>query len=93
MRTLYDRRQKARVRDAFSKVVDRYLGEKWGGVCSAMVREAESGSVPAAEWIRKLLRKGMDRDPTDSSPIIVLRPYPALVAENKSNSGDPGDAP
>jgi hypothetical protein len=60
-RTLYDRRQKGAVREAFAKHVDRYLGDQWGGVCWVMAREAKSGSVPAAEWIRKMLGKGVER--------------------------------
>ncbi len=88
LRTLYDRRQKGAVREAFAKVVDRYLGEEWGGVCGAMVREAKSGSVPAAEWIRKVLGKGVERHEMDSRPTIVLRPHPALMDEDEELEDD-----
>jgi len=53
-----------------------------------MVREAKNGSVPAAEWIRKVLGKGLERHQMDSGTTVVLRPHPCLMDDDEGLEDD-----
>ena len=82
VRGLFKRRQDPRVKRALAEIAALESDQSWVPVVRAMAKEAVGGNVAAAEWLRKVLGKGMEHHSIEGGVQVTLAHHPDMMDDD-----------